>query len=250
MRRFPRRKLHGFRWAALALFLWLPQAGWAIQEITYGPWKSAVTNTTPDPLDGEHVAVIPLATGDELAARFVLNNAWWIQVSVFLETSPDFDLTQVSLSLQLRALQGGPTVPGTVIPGTTTPITIDDDEWRLLTEGAALPRPKQIYRTVGCDECRHTGYRGRLGIYEIMLMDEVLRERIARATDATALQQHALETGMVPLCVSGALKVSAGLTTPEEVLRVIQGKPEFKSEGQRSVGGGHGKAAQQRQADE
>ena len=130
------------------------------------------------------------------------------------------------------------------------PAKINDDEWRLLTEGAALPRPKQIYRTVGCDECRHTGYRGRLGIYEIMLMDEVLRERIARATDATALQQHALETGMVPLCVSGALKVSAGLTTPEEVLRVIQGKPEFKSEGKRSVGGGHGKAAQQRQADE
>jgi hypothetical protein len=108
----------------------VPQAGWAVQEITYGPWKSAVTNTTPDPLDGEQVAVIPLATGDELAARFALNNAGWIQVSVFLETSPEFDLTQASLSLQLRALQGGPTVPGTVIPGTTTPFTIDDDEWR------------------------------------------------------------------------------------------------------------------------
>ena len=130
------------------------------------------------------------------------------------------------------------------------PAKINEDEWRLLTEGATLPRPKQIYRTVGCDECRHTGYRGRLGIYEIMLIDEVLRERITRATDATALQQHALETGMVPLCVSGALKVSAGLTTPEEVLRVIQGKPEFKPEGQQSADGAYDKAAQQRQADE
>jgi general secretion pathway protein E len=96
------------------------------------------------------------------------------------------------------------------------------DEWQSLVDGIELPRPKQVYRAVGCDECRHTGYRGRLGIYEILLMDDVLRNLITAATDTAAIRRHALKTGMLPLRGSGALKVSAGLTTAIEVLSVVE----------------------------
>jgi general secretion pathway protein E len=106
------------------------------------------------------------------------------------------------------------------------PAKMTQDTWQSLVDGLELPRPEQVYRTVGCDECRHTGYRGRLGIYEILLMDDVLRDQITAATDTTVLRRRALETGMLPLRASGALKVSAGLTTPMEVLSVVEGRPE------------------------
>ncbi|MDX1514065.1 MAG: GspE/PulE family protein [Gammaproteobacteria bacterium] len=101
---------------------------------------------------------------------------------------------------------------------------ISDDEWRTLTDGVKLPRPKKIFTTGGCDECRHTGYRGRQGIYEIMLMDDDLREHVTVSTDVATLRRHALAAGMQSLRTSGARAVSRGLTTAEEVLSVVEGR--------------------------
>ena len=121
------------------------------------------------------------------------------------------------------------------------------DEWRSLTDGAALPIPKKVYTIKGCDECRHTGYRGRLGIYEIMLIDDELREHITPTTDAAALRRHALKSGMKSLRTSGARAVSQGLTTAAEVLSVVQGRSEIESAIVPSaVGAPRGKAAGQR----
>lgn len=101
-----------------------------------------------------------------------------------------------------------------------------DDEWRTLTDGVDLPKPKKVYTARGCDECRHTGYRGRRGLYEIMLIDDALREHITPTTDAGALRRHALKTGMNSLRTAGAQAVSLGLTTAAEVLSVVQGRSE------------------------
>jgi len=106
---------------------------------------------------------------------------------------------------------------------------ISDDEWRTLTDGVGLPKPKRIYTTGGCDECRHTGYRGRRGIYEIMLVDDALHEHITPTTDVGALRRHALDAGMTSLRSSGARAVSCGLTTVAEVLSVVQGRSEAES---------------------
>jgi general secretion pathway protein E len=65
-----------------------------------------------------------------------------------------------------------------------------------------------------------TGYLGRVGIYEMMLMSPAIRERLVESADLEALRDAAFKDGMKPLRISGAMKVAAGLTTVEEVLKV------------------------------
>ena len=92
--------------------------------------------------------------------------------------------------------------------------------WDGMVQGWKFPAPSRLYRAEGCEECRHTGYRGRIGLYEIMRMSPALRGRIRPHLDVAELRSIALKEGMEPLRISGARKVYAGLTTTEEVLRV------------------------------
>ena len=75
-------------------------------------------------------------------------------------------------------------------------------------------------KPVGCLECRDTGYLGRMGVYEIMLLTESLRQLIKDDSDIDTLQRQGIKDGMRTLRLSGAQKVGAGLTTIAEVLRV------------------------------
>jgi general secretion pathway protein E len=84
--------------------------------------------------------------------------------------------------------------------------------WRL--NGAVRP-----YRPVGCLECRMTGYRGRAGLYELMTIGDAARSHIQPIPDAAKLRQQALQDGLRPLRLAGAMKVAEGITTLEEVLR-------------------------------
>jgi general secretion pathway protein E len=81
--------------------------------------------------------------------------------------------------------------------------------------------PKDTYKPVGCLECRNTGYMGRIGIYEILLMTQELKKLISDNTDLAAVKAEAYRSGMKPLRLSGAMKVAQGLTTLEEVLKVV-----------------------------
>ncbi len=74
------------------------------------------------------------------------------------------------------------------------------------------------HRAVGCLECRHTGYRGRGGLYELLLLDDALQAHIHPRLDAQGLRQAAARRGLQPLRVAGAAKVAAGETTLDEVL--------------------------------
>ena len=80
--------------------------------------------------------------------------------------------------------------------------------------------PSHIYKPVGCLECRNTGYMGRIGIYEILLMTSELKKLITDRTDLAAVRAEAYRSGMKPLRLSGAMKVAQGITTMEEVLKV------------------------------
>lgn len=73
---------------------------------------------------------------------------------------------------------------------------------------------------VGCLECRKTGYRGRLGIYEVMPFSQEIKDMITHGEPIVAIKKQAMKEGMRTLRLSGANKVAAGITTPEEVLRV------------------------------
>jgi general secretion pathway protein E len=79
--------------------------------------------------------------------------------------------------------------------------------------------PAEVFRPVGCLECRNTGYLGRIGIYEIMVITRDLKQLINDKVDIVTLTQAAYKGGMRPLRVSGATKVAQGVTTFEEVLK-------------------------------
>jgi len=96
----------------------------------------------------------------------------------------------------------------------------DEDAWRTLTAPYRADRPAQAMRTVGCLECRMTGYLGRMGLYEIMTMSPALRRLVHAEAEDGQLREQAFKDGMKPLRVSGAMKVAQGVTTAEEVLKV------------------------------
>ncbi len=85
---------------------------------------------------------------------------------------------------------------------------------------ARAGNPRQIYRAVGCPACQRTGYQGRTGIYELMLVDDDIRQLILRNVDSTAIKTAAVRHGMLTLLAHGAYKVARGITTAAEVLSV------------------------------
>jgi len=74
------------------------------------------------------------------------------------------------------------------------------------------------YRPVGCVDCRMTGFRGRMGLYELLTVSEALKSRINQTPSIDALRRQAVQDGMRPLRLAGALRAAEGLTTLEEVI--------------------------------
>jgi len=81
---------------------------------------------------------------------------------------------------------------------------------------------EKAYRGKGCDRCRKTGYLGRLGIYELLVMDDSLRDLVTANPDVTNLRKVCRERGLVTLREDGFAKVQKGLTTVDEILRVTE----------------------------
>ncbi len=75
---------------------------------------------------------------------------------------------------------------------------------------------------MGCTVCTQTGYRGRSGIYEFLLVDDEIRRLIVAKTDSSVIQEAALKKGMSTLKQEGVGRVLQGLTTTEEVIRITQ----------------------------
>src|SRR5688572_22202444 len=86
-----------------------------------------------------------------------------------------------------------------------------------------------FYRAVGCDQCNHTGYRGRIGIYEVMRVTDKVRRMIAQRASEDAIREVAQATGMLSLGDDALAKVKAGVTTAEELLRVVTEVREMRS---------------------
>jgi type IV pilus assembly protein PilB len=86
-----------------------------------------------------------------------------------------------------------------------------------------------FFKAVGCDHCNHTGYRGRLGIYEVMPVTDKVRRLIAQKASEDAIREAAQSAGMTTLGEDALSKVKAGLTTPEELLRVVTEVKEMRT---------------------
>jgi len=96
-----------------------------------------------------------------------------------------------------------------------------------ITESDAASLP--FYKAAGCEQCHHTGYRGRIGIYEVMRITDRLRRMIAQRASEDAVREVAQGSGMITLGEDALAKVKSGVTTPEELLRVVTEVREIRS---------------------
>jgi general secretion pathway protein E len=108
----------------------------------------------------------------------------------------------------------------TLCPHCKEPAPLDPDLWESLVTPWGLQAPEVLFEPRGCLECRNTGYFGRIGLYEILTLDQALRDLITRELEEAPLRRLAHEKGLRPLRISGALKVAQGVTGLEEVFKV------------------------------
>ena len=99
--------------------------------------------------------------------------------------------------------------------------SMNEQEWEHLTFDYIMEMPETMYKAVGCETCRHTGYKGRVGIYEFMPVSLELKSLISAHGTLNDLKVQAKKEGVEPLRIAGARKVIEGVTTLEEVLRVV-----------------------------
>jgi general secretion pathway protein E/type IV pilus assembly protein PilB len=110
----------------------------------------------------------------------------------------------------------------TLCPECKHPGEYDQDYLEEIQFPLARAQNATLYQAGGCDACRNTGYRGRTGIYEILVVDEDIRQHVIGRDSANQIKQTALKRGMQTLRDDGWAKVLAGVTTVEEVLRVTE----------------------------
>ncbi len=99
------------------------------------------------------------------------------------------------------------------------PHTPTDEELRELGISRDELHGRVIYQAVGCTECNQTGYRGRTAIFEILVINDAIRQLISRGIDSKTIQETARKQGMVPMRNFGARKVLEGISTVAEILR-------------------------------
>lgn len=98
---------------------------------------------------------------------------------------------------------------------------LDELAWQQFCHPLKIKVPKNAFKPVGCDECRHTGYKGRTGIYEAFTLNKHIKQLVSDKTELSPLRDAALKDGMRSLRYSGAHKVAEGLTTLEELYTVL-----------------------------
>ncbi len=101
------------------------------------------------------------------------------------------------------------------------PATVEDNAmWDRLVAPWKANRPSQFCHPVGCLDCRMTGYRGRIGLYEILMLSADMKQLVTDNAEIARIRDLAYREGMKPLRISGAMKVASGLTTLAEVFKV------------------------------
>ncbi|HXK36191.1 MAG TPA: ATPase, T2SS/T4P/T4SS family [Candidatus Paceibacterota bacterium] len=164
------------------------------------------------------IAVNAALTGHKLLATLHTNDAATTLPRLLdMGVEPFLVASTVNVAIGQRLVR-------TICPHCKTPRRITDAEFAALKESvpeALLGNHREFFVGKGCDVCNHTGYFGRLGIYEILEMSDFIREAIMRRADAGEVKRIAVKNGMTTLLEDGFLKAVEGKTTIEEVLRVI-----------------------------
>ncbi len=109
----------------------------------------------------------------------------------------------------------------TLCPDCKTQVPTDVEVWNQLVSPWKSEPPAKIYQAVGCEQCRGTGYRGRMGVYEILILTTEMKRIIGDGGSLTQIKQQAYREGLQPLRLAGARRIAEGQTTLEEVMRVV-----------------------------
>lgn len=107
-------------------------------------------------------------------------------------------------------------------PNCREPYTPEDAELSQLGIPREALAEGVLYRAKGCDECKNTGFKGRTGIYELLILSDAVRSHITSNADASTIKRAAMKGGMLTLREDGAKKAAAGITSASEVIRVTQ----------------------------
>ncbi|NUR55747.1 MAG: Flp pilus assembly complex ATPase component TadA [Acidobacteria bacterium] len=107
--------------------------------------------------------------------------------------------------------------------------TPEGETLRALNMSEAEASQFVFYRAVGCEACNHTGYRGRIALYEVMRVNDKVRRLIAQKAGEDMIRDAAVAAGMISLGEDGLAKVKAGVTTAEELLRVVTEVSEMRT---------------------
>ncbi len=102
------------------------------------------------------------------------------------------------------------------------PYTPDEMALRTLGDTPAYWEGATVYNATGCSNCLNTGYKGRIGIFEIMVLDDRLKAHLLKTSDSASIKRQALKLDMVTLRMDGIQKAKDGVTSIEEVVRVAQ----------------------------
>jgi general secretion pathway protein E len=109
----------------------------------------------------------------------------------------------------------------TLCPNCRKEGVLDEELWHSLIGSWKLDRPDPLRQPGGCLECRETGYRGRVGIYEMLILSPAIRALVKGDCELSEIRAQAVKEGMTPLNIAGAFKVCSGATSIEEVFRVV-----------------------------
>ena len=109
----------------------------------------------------------------------------------------------------------------TLCPHCKSAIPTDVEVWNQLCTPWKSTPPPQIYQAVGCEQCRGTGYKGRIGVYEILVLSTEMKRIVGESATLNQIKQQAYKEGLQPLRLAGARKIADGITTIEEVMRVV-----------------------------
>ena len=107
-------------------------------------------------------------------------------------------------------------------PACKQPFSLSEDEISEQGLGNYVAPDQRLFAPGGCERCLHTGYRGRTALFEILELDEAMQSLILRTSDSNSIRREAVSSGMRTLRDNGFAKVSGGLTSIDEVLRVTQ----------------------------
>ena len=102
------------------------------------------------------------------------------------------------------------------------PYTLDETGLRMLGDSSTYGQELTVYRPAGCAKCLNTGYKGRIGIFEIMVLEDRLKAHLLKTSDSVSIKREAQKRSMITLRQDGIQKVKDGVTSIEEVMRLAQ----------------------------